>query len=191
MLKNTILMRKLVFGINLTLDGCCDHTKGIADEEVHDYYTQLLRDSDTFVYGRKTYQLMVPFWPDIAKNNSGTTKAMNDFAQAFDSIKKIVVFSRSLENVQQKNASVVHSNLRDEILKLKKQEGKNILTGGVDIPSQLIQLGLVDEYRFVIHPVLAGEGRRLLESASLQERLQLVESKVFASGCVALRYTKG
>jgi dihydrofolate reductase len=184
-------MRKLIFAINLTLDGCCDHTKVIGDEELHEYYAQLLRDGDTFVYGRKTYQLMVPFWPDIAKTNSGPTKAMNDFAQAFDSVKKIVVFSRSLENVEEKNARIVRTNLKDEILKLKKQEGKNILTGGVDIPSQLIQLGLVDEYYFVIQPLVVGEGRRLLESATLQEKLQLVESKVFASGCVALRYTKG
>jgi dihydrofolate reductase len=183
-------MRKLIFGINLTLDGCCDHTKGIADEELHQYYAQLLRDSDTFVYGRKTYQLMVPFWPDVAKTNSGSTEAMNDFAQAFNSIKKIVVFSRSLENVEEKNASIVRTNLGDEILKLKKQEGKSILTGGVDIPSQLIKLGLVDEYRFVIQPLVVGEGRRLLENSTLQKKLRLVESKVFASGCVALRYTK-
>jgi dihydrofolate reductase len=183
-------MRKLIFGINLTLDGCCDHTKGIADEELHDHYTQLLRASDTFVYGRKTYQLMVPFWPDVAKTNSGPTPAMNAFAQAFDSIKNIVVFSRSLKNVEQKNASIVHSNLRDEVLKLKHQEGKDILTGGVDIPSQLIQLGLVDEYHFVIHPLVVGEGRRLFERSTLEEKLKLVESKVFASGCVALRYTK-
>jgi dihydrofolate reductase len=127
----------------------------------------------------------------MAKTNSGPTKAMNDFAQAFASIKKIVVFSRSLEKVEEQNASIVRENLRDEILKLKKQEGKNILTGGVDIPSQLIQLGLVDEYYFVIQPLVVGEGRRLLESATLQEKLQLVESKIFASGCVALRYTKG
>ena len=183
-------MRKLIFGINLTLDGCCDHTKGIADEELHEYYAQLLHDSDTFVYGRKTYQLMVPFWPDIAKTNSGSTKAINDFAQAFDAIKKIVVFSRSLENVEQKNASIVRTNLKDEIMKLKKQEGKNILTGGVDIPSQLIQLGLVDEYYFVIQPLVVGEGRRLFESSTLKEKLKFIESKFFASGCVALRYTK-
>lgn len=184
-------MRKLIYAINLTLDGCCDHTKGIADEELHEFYTQFLRDSDTFVYGRKTYQLMVPFWPDMAETNSGTTKAMNDFAHAFNDVKKIVVFSRSLENVELKNASIVRGNLKDEILKLKQQEGKNILTGGVDIPSQLIQLGLVDEYYFVIQPLLVGEGRRLLENTTLLEKLQLVESKFFASGCVLLRYTKG
>jgi dihydrofolate reductase len=183
-------MRKLIFSINLTLDGCCDHTKGMADEELHEYYAQLVADNDTFVYGRKTYQLMVPFWPDMAKTNSGTTKAMNDFAHAFNSAKKIVVFSRSLESVEQKNASIVRGDLKDEILKLKNEEGKNILTGGVDIPSQLIQLGLVDEYYFVVQPFIVGEGRRLLENISLQEKLQLIDSKIFASGCVALRYRK-
>lgn len=184
-------MRKLIFGINLTVDGCCDHTKGIADEELHDFYTQIIRDSDTFVYGRKTYQLMVPFWPDMAKTNSGSTKAMNDFAQAFDAIKQIVVFSRSLGNVEEKNARIVRADLEEEILKLKMQEGKNILTGGVDVPSQLIQLGLVDEYYVVIQPLLVGEGRRLLEGVTLQEKLQLVDSKFFRSGSVALHYVKG
>jgi dihydrofolate reductase len=183
-------MRKLVFGINLTLDGCCDHTKGIADEELHGFYAQLLLEADTFVYGRKTYELMVPFWPDIAKNNSGDTKATNDFAHAFDSVKKIVVFSRSLSGVEDKKTSVVNGDLREEILKLKQQEGKSIMTGGVDIPSQLIQLGLVDEYYFVIQPLVVGQGRRLFEDFTLQEKLQLVESKVFKSGSIALRYTK-
>ncbi len=182
-------MRKLIYGINLTLDGCCDHTKGIADEELHDYYTQLLHETDTFVYGRKTFELMVPFWPDMAKNNSGTTKALNDFAQAF-AAKDIVVFSRSLEKSEEKNVSIVRSNLKEEILKLKSQEGKSILTGGVDIPSQLIQLGLVDEYHFVFHPVVVGEGRRLFDHSALDDRLQLVESKVFKSGGVALRYLR-
>ena len=183
-------MRKLVFAINLTLDGCCDHTKGVADEEMHEFHTRLLLEADTFVYGRKTYQLMVPFWPEVAKNNSPHEKATNDFAYAFTSIKNIVVFSRSLSKVEEKNTTIVHGDLREEILKLKQQEGKNILTGGVDIPSQLIQLGLVDEYHFVIQPLVVGQGRRLLESFTLQERLQFVESKIFKSGSIAIRYTK-
>ena len=185
-------MRNLIFGINLTLDGCCDHTKGIANEEIHEYFTQLLRDVDLLVYGRKTYELMFPFWPDVAKDQSAPTKAMNDFAQAFVSIKNIVVFSKSLEKTEGENTRIVRTNLQDEILKLKQEEGKNILTGGVSIPSQLIELGLVDEYQFVIHPVLAGEGRRLLDGSSLPEQLQLqlVESKIFRSGFVALRYLK-
>jgi dihydrofolate reductase len=183
-------MRKLVYGINLTLDGCCDHTKGIGDEELHDFYTQLLHDADTFVYGRKTYQLMVPFWPEIAKTNSGATRSMNDFAQAFAAVNRIVVFSRALARAEEQNTTIVRGDLREEILKLKQQNGKNILTGGVDIPSQLVQLGLVDEYHFVIQPLIVGEGRRLFDNFALQEKLQLAETKIFKSGCVALRYVK-
>jgi dihydrofolate reductase len=183
-------MRKLIFAINITLDGCVDHTKGVADDETHEYFTDLLREVDLLVYGRITYQLMVPFWPEVAKHQS-MDKASNEFAQAFDSINKIV-FSRSLESAEDKNTRIVRTNLRDEILKLKQEQGKSILVGGVSIPSQLIELGLVDEYLFVINPIVAGEGRRLLDDVSLPDKLQLklVESKIFQSGCVALRYLK-
>ena len=183
-------MRKLIFDINITLDGCCDHTKAIADEEMHEYFTDLLRGADLLVFGRKTYELMVPFWPDVTKSQS-MTKAENEFARAFDSINKIV-FSRSLESVEDRKTRIVRTNLRDEIIKLKQEPGKNILVGGVNLPSQLIALGLVDEYRFVVHPIIAGEGRRLLEGLSLQDRppLKLVESKTFKSGVVALRYAR-
>lgn len=185
-------MRKLIYGINITLDGCCDHTKGNANEDVHEYFTRLLREADVLLYGRKTYELMVPFWPDMAKNHSAGTKAMDDFAQAFDAIGKIVVVSRSMDKVEAKNTAIIRENLRDEILKMKQEEGKAILTGGVDVPEQLIRLGLVDEYHIVIHPVLAGEGRRLLPDVNLPEQLQvkLVDSKIFKSGHVALRYVK-
>jgi dihydrofolate reductase len=182
-------MRNVIFAINITLDGCCDHTKMIADEEIHEYFTHLMRDVDLLVFGRKTYQLMVPFWPDVAKNHS-MTKVTNEFADTFDSITKIV-FSRSLDSAEG-NTRIVRTRLQDEILKLKQEQGKNILIGGVSVPSQLIELGLVDEYHFVIQRIVVGEGRRLLEGISLQEKLQLklVESKVFKSGCVALRYLK-
>ena len=183
-------MRNLIFAINITLDGCVDHTKQFADDETHEFFTQLMRDVDLQVFGRKTYQLMVPFWPEVAKSQS-MTKASNEFARAFVSINKIV-FSRTLDSAEDKNTRIVRTDLHDEILKLKQEPGKNILVGGVDIPSQLIELGLVDEYRFVVGPIVAGEGRRLLEGVSLQERLQLklVDSKIFKSGCVALRYLK-
>ena len=183
-------MRKLIFAINTTLDGCVDHTKGFVDEETLEYFTHLTREADLQVFGRKTYQLMVPYWPDVLKNQSGT-KAEIEFARAFDSVNKIV-FSRSLDSVEDKNTRIVRGNLHDEILKLKQEPGENILVGGVSVPSQLIALGLVDEYRFVVGPILAGEGRRLMEGVSLPEKLQLklVESKTFKSGCVALRYLK-
>ncbi len=184
-------MRNVIYAINLTLDGCCDHTKFNPDEDLLDHYTRLLRDdAGLLVYGRITYQLMVPYWPDIAKSQS-EPKADIEFAQAFDSLNKIV-FSRSLASTEDKNTRIVRTNLRDEILKLKQEPGKDILVGGVDIPSQLTELGLIDEYRIVVAPVIVGEGRRLFEGVNLQQklRLKLVESKVFESGSVALRYLK-
>lgn len=184
-------MRKLIYAINLTIDGCCDHTKVMADEELLEYYTQLVREAGLLAYGRKTYQLMVPYWPDIADNPSGESKADVGFAQAFDSADK-VVFSRSLDRVEGKNTRLARSGLKDEILRLKQESDKDILAGGVDIPSQLIELGLVDEYRLVVQPIIAVEGRRLLEGIDLQKglRLKLVESRVFKSGCILLRYVK-
>ncbi len=183
-------MRKLIFAINITLDGCCDHDKGIADETL-EYFTDLMRDVDLQVFGRKTYELMLPYWPDIAKDPAGETKATKEFAEAFVSINKIV-FSQSLEGVEGNNTRIVRAKPQDEILILKQEQGKNIVVGGVSVSSQLIELGLVDEFRFVVNPIVAGEGRRLLEGASLPERLKLklVESKIFESGCVALRYLK-
>src|SRR5271165_6874586 len=184
-------MRNVIFAINITLDGCIDHTKFNPAEDLLEHYTRLLRDdAGVLVYGRKTYQLMVPYWPDIAKSQS-ETKADIEFAQTFVSKKKIV-FSRSLASAEDKNTRIVRTNLRDEILKLKQEQGKSIFVGGVDIPSQLMELGLVDEYRFVVGSTLAGAGRRLLEGVSLPEKLQLklVESKFFKSGCVALHYSK-
>ncbi len=166
-------MRKLIFAINTTLDGCVDHTKQFVDEEKLEYFTHLTREVDLQVFGRKTYQLMVPYWPEVLKNQS-ETKADIEFARAFDSTNKIV-FSRSLATAEDRNTRIVRTNLRDEIL-----------------TSQLMELGLVDEYRFVVGPTLAGAGRRLLEGVSLPEKLQLklVESKFFKSGCVALHYSK-
>jgi dihydrofolate reductase len=182
-------MRKVIYAINFTLDGCFDHTNGVPDDELLEYYTHLVRDVDLLVVGRKTYELMVPYWPDIAKSHS-ETKAGNEFADAFTSTNKIV-FSQSLDSAEG-NTRIVRTKLPDEILKLKKEPGKNILVGGVAIPSQLIELGLVDEFRFVVLPIIAGEGRRLLEGVSLPEKLQLklVASKIFKSGCVALHYLK-
>ena len=184
-------MRNVIFAINITLDGCVDHTKFNPAEETFEYFMRLLRDdAGVLVYGRKTYQLIVPYWPDIAKSQSETKEDI-EFAQVFVSKEKIV-FSRSLDSAEDGNTRIVRANLRDEILKLKQEPGKNILVGGVDVPSQLMELGLIDEYRFVVVPIIAGEGRRLFEGVNLQKKLQvkLVESKTFKSGCVALHYLK-
>ena len=169
-------MRNVIFAINMTIDGCCDHTKVTGSDEVVEYHTRLMRDVDLLVFGRKTYQLMVPFWPDVAKNHSGT-KIANEFAQVFDSIEK-VVFSQSLDSVEDKKTRVVRSNLQGEVRRLKQEQGGNILVGGVALPSQLMALGLIDEYHVVVHPVIVGEGRRLLEGSGQAETQGLAMTKV-------------
>ena len=130
---------------------------------------------------------MIPYWHDAAKEDPS-----NEFAQAFVAVDNIVVFSRTLDKVEGENTRIVRTDLREEILKLKQEQGKNIFTGGVAIPSQLAELGMIDEYIFMVHPIVIGEGRRVFEGINLQEKLQLklVESKTFNSGCVALRYLK-
>jgi dihydrofolate reductase len=185
-------MRKLIYAINLTLDGCCDHTKVIPYDDMVDYHTSLLGEVGVLLYGRKTYELMIPFWPDIARSQSGSTKSMNDFARAFDAVDKIVVVSRTLKKPEGNKTKVVRDNLQEEMLKLKQEEGKDIVVGGVELPEQLMKLGLIDEYRFIVEPVITGEGRRLWDGARLAEKLQLkfVDSKMLTSGSIALRYSR-
>src|SRR5215469_4971886 len=115
-------MRKLIYEINISLDGCCDHTKMSGGDEILEHFTHLMQDADLFVYGRKTYQLMVPYWPDAARDQSAT-KMTKEFAQRFDSVPKIV-FSRSLDSVEDKNSRIARGKLQDEILKLKQEQGK-------------------------------------------------------------------
>ena len=127
-------MRNVIYAINITLDGCCDHTKTIADEKLLEHYSRLLREVDLLVYGRKTYQLMVPYWPEAAKDPAAS-KAEHEFARPFDSINKIV-FSQSLDSAGT-NTRIVRTKPQDEILKLRQERGKSILVGGVAVPSQL------------------------------------------------------
>ncbi len=183
-------MRKLIYAINLTIDSVCDHTKLIPDEDVFAYFTQLVRDAGAFLYGRKTYELMVPYWPDVAKNQPGEEGPGNEYARAFVAVESMVVCTTSRGKVEGENTRIINKNLPDEIIKLKQESGKYILTGGVSIPSQLAALGLIDEYRFVVHPIVAGGGRRLFEGINLQEnlRLKLIESKEFKSGAFMHRY---
>ena len=183
-------MRKVVFAFNYTADGYCSHTDGIADEELHQYFTAVLRSASVILYGRITYQLMVPYWPDIARRQSDT-EATNEFARVFDSLDK-VVFSTTLKHVESNNTRLVHANVADEVIALKQQPGKDICVGSLSIASQLSERGLIDDYQFVIHPVVAGKGPRLFETVKLQEtfRLDFLGSKTFQSGVVALHYRK-
>lgn len=178
-------MRKVIFAINITIDGYCGHESGIADDELHEYFTGQLRDAGVNIFGRNIYNLMYPFWHDVAVNQS-ETKTVNEFARTFDSIPKIV-FSTTLKNVEWNNTTLLRSNLREEILKLKHEPGKNIFIGSLNIASQAAQWNLIDEYRFVVHPVIAGKGPRLFETGG-EHSLELISSKIFQSGAVALHY---
>jgi len=183
-------MRNLIYAINLSMDGCCDHAllgPECMTDEVAEYHLDIMRGVDLSVFGRKTYELMVPYWPDVAKDPSAD-KFDLEFAQKFTAMDKIV-FSRSLAHAEA-NTRIVRANPGDELLRLKKEKGKNISVGGVDLAEQLIALGLVDEFYFVIFPVIVGKGRRLLEGTGLSKRLnlKLVGSKTFKSGGVALHY---
>jgi dihydrofolate reductase len=183
-------MRKVVFAINITADGYCGHTDMIADEELHKYFTEVLRNANLLLFGRITYQLMVPYWPEIAKKQS-ETEATNEFARVFDSLAK-VVFSTTLKQVEGNDTRIVRANVADEVIALKQQPGKDICVGSLSIASQLSERGLIDEYQFVVHPVVAGKGPRLFDTVKLQERLRLdfIGSKIFRSGVVALQYRK-
>ncbi len=183
-------MRKVVFGINITADGYCGHTEGIADEELHSYYADFLRTMDIMLLGRITYQLMVPYWPDAEKNPSGSP-GTNDFARVFNRMEKIVC-STTLTQADGNNTRIIRANVAEEVRHLKRQQGKAIGVGGLSLVSQLSAHGLIDEYRFVVHPVIAGKGPRLFASISPQETLMLefVESHQFQSGVIALHYKK-
>jgi dihydrofolate reductase len=183
-------MRNTVFAINMTADGYCSHTDGIADDELHAYFTELLRHADIILFGRKTYQLMVPYWPEVAESQS-ESPTVNEFARTFNALDKIV-FSTTLKSVEGGNTRIARANIEEEVRKLQRQAGKNIAVGSLSIASQLSQSGLIDEYHFVVHPVVAGKGPRLFEAVDLKERLQLklVGSSTFSSGVVALQYRK-
>ncbi len=183
-------MRKVVFAINITTDGYCSHTDMIADEELHDFYTGLLRNASLLLFGRTTYQLMVPYWPDVARNQSGAGPT-NEFARVFDSLDK-VVFSTTLKHVEGNNTRIGRANVAEEVLALKQQPGKDIFVDSLSIASQLSYRGLIDEYHFVVHPVVAGKGPRLFDTVKPQEKLQLdfIGLKTFQSGVVALHYRR-
>jgi dihydrofolate reductase len=186
-------VRRVIYAINVTLDGRCDHTLvPPPGEGVMEYFIDLVRGAGLFAYGRKTYELMVPYWPDIAKDPTGADESDAEFAKAFVAVGGTVVFSRTLKEAGSLNTRVVRTDPGDEILRLKQEPGKYILLGGVDVAAQLIQRDLVDEYRLVVAPMVAGHGRWLWEGVGFDKSrsLTLVESITFKSGVVALHYVK-
>jgi dihydrofolate reductase len=178
-------MRKIIAAINMTLDGFCDHTAGIPDEEIHQHYTELLNEADAILYGRITYELM-QFWQTLVQKPSGE-KSMDDFAMAIDKVPKIV-FSNTLKNTGWDTATVSNKPIEEMVLELKQQSGKAIFVGSRSLIVQLMKRNLIDEYQLCVHPVVAGGSLPLFENINQRTVLKLIKTKTFSSGAILLYY---
>jgi dihydrofolate reductase len=181
-------MRKVIAAINMTLDGFCDHTAGLPDEEIHQHYADLLDNADVVLYGRITYQLM-QYWKTLIKNPSGE-KSMDDFARAIDKIPK-VVFSHTLKDVEWDSARLSDQAIEEEVLELKQSRNggsKDILVGSRSLIIQLMKLNLIDEYQLCVHPVVEGSGLPLFENVNDRTIFKLIKTKTFRGGAVTLYY---
>ncbi len=178
-------MRKVIAGINMTLDGFCDHTAIIPDEEMHNHYAELLSNTGTILYGRITYQLM-QYWQTLVKNPSGE-KSMDEFALVMDSIPKIV-FSHTLKNPEWETAKLANRPIEDEVLALRRESGKDILVGSRSLIIQMLKLNLIDEFQLCVHPVIAGTGMLLFEKMHDRTNLKLLKTKILSSGAIVLCY---
>jgi len=178
-------MRRLIAAINMTLDGFCDHTSTIADDEIHLHYNELLNSVDTIIFGRITYQLM-EYWPTVVKNPTGN-KPMDEFALTIDNISKIV-FSHTLKNVEWKNTRIAKGGIKEEVLALKQQPGKDILIGSPSLIVTSMNLNLLDEFQLCVHPIIVGSGLQLLKNIINRIDLKLLRTKTFGCGAVILYY---
>ncbi|MEJ2615196.1 MAG: dihydrofolate reductase family protein [Ignavibacteriaceae bacterium] len=181
-------MSKIIFAINITIDGFADHTAMIADDEFHEFYADLLDSVDVVLFGRKTYELMAGFWPN-AREDPKSTKSMIKFADKFNSISK-VVFSKTLNTVNWNNITLNNGIMIDEVLKMKKQNRKNISAGSLSIASALMKEQLIDEFWFLVHPIVLGKGKKLFEDLTQKTNLQLIDTRKFNSVVIVIHYQK-
>ena len=188
-------MRRLIGGINMTLNGYCDHTAMISDDEIHEHYSEVLRNADTIIWGRITYQLMENYWPSVVKDPTGN-KPTDEFAVLIDNISKIV-YSRTLQNVSWNNTILKKELIKEEILELKKSpsqspvdngERKDILVGSPSLIVAFAQLDLIDEYQFSVQPTILGSGLPLFKNIRDRIDLKLLKTKTFACGAVTFYY---
>jgi dihydrofolate reductase len=188
------IMSKIIAAINMSLDGFCDHTAMIADDEIHQHYNELLSNADTLLFGRITYQLMESYWPSVVKNPTGN-KPINEFALLIDNISKIV-FSRTLKSddpiiIGWKNTELKKEVIKEEVLELKQSRNgssKNILVGSPGLIVALTQLDLIDEYQLAVQPIILGNGLPLFKNVRDRVDLKLLKTKTFGCGAVSLYY---
>lgn len=183
-------MRKLRYSINVTLDGCVDHRAIVPDEELHRYHAESLKQADALLYGRVTYQMMEEGWRKVAETGvagEGMPDWVVPFAKVIDVAKKHVV-SNTLPSVDWNADLIRGEGLREAVLALKQQPGRELLTGGVTLPLALAEMGLIDVFDLLVLPHIAGHGPRLMDGLSRGAPLKLVERRELASGALALKY---
>lgn len=179
-------MGLLTFALNVTLDGCRDHREGIADEELHAYFTQLMDESGAMLFGRVTYEMMESAWPPVARDEKAP-RATREWAQKLEAKPKYVL-SRSRRDFPWNNTFHLEGNLREAIQQLKQDTPRGVLVGSPTLSVELEQLGLIDEYRLVLHPILVGHGPTLFAGLDRSKHLELLSSKQLTSGVLALHY---
>lgn len=170
----------------MTLDGFCDHTAVNPDDELMEYFNDLMRNTDTLIYGRTTYQLMGSYWPLLVKNPSGN-KLDDEFAVLMENISKIV-YSHTLENVSWTNSTLKRVIKKEEITELKQQAGKNIAVGSPSLIVAFTELDMIDEYQICVHPVVLGSGLPLFNNIGDKVDLKLIRTKTFRAGTIVLYY---
>ena len=182
-------MRKVIASLNITLDSYCDHDIGIVNDELHENVNELFRRADLCIIGRVTYQLMESAWPAIVEHPTGN-KPMDEFAVLMDNIPKLV-FSNTLKSVEWKTATLAKRNLEDEVRKQRQRDGKDIVVGGPSVIEELMNAGLIDEFQFYLHPIVAGKGKRPFFK-NIHERidLKLVKTKTLSTRVIILYYEK-
>jgi dihydrofolate reductase len=183
-------MRKVMFAMNISIDCCYDHTKiNAPDEELMDYFVRLMQDTGVIVYGRKTYELMIPYWPEIAESRDGSPEDIA-FADAMVPIPKIVL-SRTLKTAAE-NTRIVTENPESLLRELKQQPGKKIAFSSASLLPHMLERGLIDELYLVVHPVLVGDNKRLFDNFVLSEKhnFKLEYTHQFKSGVIALHYQR-
>ena len=178
-------MRPLRYSINVTLDGCCDHRGIPANEELHRHAIENLTRADALLFGRVIYQMMEAAFRPAARTVE-RPEWTEPFARTINAAKKYVV-SSTLKSVDW-NAELLRGDLENAVLQLKRESGKGLFVGGVKLPQALAELGLIDEYEFIVHPRIAGQGPTLFAGLSKPVDLKLVSRLEFASGAVAMRY---
>ncbi|MBI2392262.1 MAG: dihydrofolate reductase family protein [Deltaproteobacteria bacterium] len=181
-------MGLLTFALNVTLDGCVDHREGIADDELHDYYTELMDAAGAMLFGRTTYELMESAWPAVARDEQAP-RAAREWALKLEAKPKYVV-SASRRDFPWSNTFRVEGDLREAMTRLKEMTPRGVLVGSPMLSTALERLGLIDEYRLVIHPVLAGHGPTLFQGLERSRHLDLVSTHRLKSGAMAMHYRR-